>query len=80
MSVRTFGETRDCAGCRYWSEMLAMADGGGPVKAVCLAPAGPRRGQYQSGRATCDAWASGHYGAVDEPGDGGDPYAEDGDA
>ena len=40
MSDRTYGETRNCAGCRFWSEMLAQAIGGGPVTAMCLAEAG----------------------------------------
>jgi hypothetical protein len=65
---RTYGETPDCAGCRYWSEMIAMAHGG-PVKAMCIAPAGsPKRIGYTNGRDTCSAWASGYDGAIDEPG------------
>ncbi len=27
-----------CMGCKYWSEMIAGCDGGGPVKAYCLHP------------------------------------------
>ncbi len=64
---RTFGETKDCNGCRFWSEMIAKAEGGGPVEALCLSDTGPNKGKYVSGRATCEAWASGHHGAVDDP-------------
>jgi hypothetical protein len=75
---RTAGETRDCRGCRYWSEMLAGCTGGGPVKAVCLAPKpAPRAGAWVHGGETCTAWASGHLGAVDEPGQDPDAYASE---
>lgn len=74
---RTFGKTRNCFGCRYWSEMIAFAQGG-PVKALCLGPDGQApRGEYRAGTETCQAWASGHLGAIDEPGQ--DPRAYDGD-
>lgn len=65
--MRTYGETKNCAGCRYWSEMIAMAHGGGPTKAMCLADSGPRSGQYTTGGVTCSSWASGHLGAIDDP-------------
>lgn len=29
MDHRTYGKTRNCKGCRYWSEMLAQCHGGG---------------------------------------------------
>jgi hypothetical protein len=77
MDHRTYGETRNCKGCRYWSEMLAQALGGGPVQAMCLAPDTPAaamRSKYTSGHMRCDAWASGHLGAVDEPGQDPDAY------
>lgn len=74
---RTYGETRNCKGCRYWSEMLAQCVGGGPVQAVCLCPTSPARGQYMSPSRTCAEWASGHLGAVDEPGQ--DPNAYKGE-
>ncbi len=67
MSDRTYGETRNCAGCRFWSEMIAQAIGGGPVEAMCLADAGRFAGKYTSARRTCDSWKSGHFGAVDDP-------------
>lgn len=75
MTDRTYGTTRDCAGCRFWSEMIAAWHGDGPVQALCLAPAGaPLRGQYVTGRRTCSAWASGELGAIDEPGQDPDAY------
>jgi len=76
MSNRTYGETRNCAGCRYWSEMLAMCEGGGPVKAVCLMRDSKMFGKYTHPRQTCNAWASGHLGAIDEPGEPPDYEAE----
>lgn len=77
MNHRTYGETKDCKGCRYWSEMIAQCAGGGPVQAMCLnqKPA-PLSGKYTSGGQTCDAWASGHLGAIDEPGQDPRAYAE----
>lgn len=64
--MRTYGETKNCAGCRFWSEMIAKSEGGGPVQALCLAE-GSKRGQYTVSRQTCEAWKSGHYGAIDDP-------------
>lgn len=78
MDHRSYGETKDCKGCRYWSEMIAGCNGGGPVQALCLAPKGsPVHGSYTSGWMTCSAWASGHLGAIDEPGQDPDAYATD---
>ena len=65
--MRTYGETKNCAGCRFWSEMVAECHGGGPVKAMCLADGGPLSSKYTSERQTCTAWKSGHHGAVDDP-------------
>ena len=65
--MRTYGASKNCGGCRYWSEMLAMCDGGGPVKAMCLADGGPLSGKYVTAQRSCTAWKSGHYGAVDDP-------------
>ena len=69
--ARTFGETQDCAGCRYWSEMCAQVIGSGPVEALCLGP-GEYAGEYVTERMTCDAWKCGHLGAVDSPPDYGE--------
>jgi hypothetical protein len=74
MNHRTYGDTKDCAGCRYWSEMIAKCNGG-PVEAMCIAPVGsPKRIGYTTGRGTCTAWASGHDGAIDEPDSDPDRY------
>lgn len=70
--MRTMGATRNCEGCRFWSEMLAMAEGGGPVQAMCLCHSGPKRGKYMTGRNSCPEWKSGHLGAVDDPCEPGD--------
>ena len=66
------GRPRTCGSCRFWSEMLAKSEGGGPVQAMCLASGaneGPLRGQYTTERQTCESWASGHLGSVDSPGE-----------
>ncbi len=76
MSERTFGETKDCRSCRFWSEMVAKAEGG-RVQALCLSPTSPRNGTYTHGRHTCPSWASGELGAVDEPGTDPARYDED---
>lgn len=73
---RTYGETRDCRGCRFWSEMIAISNGRGPVQAMCLSESGPNRAKYKTGVETCSSWASGHLGAVDEPGSDGTEYSE----
>ena len=68
MSDRTFGATRDCAGCRYWSKMLARASSPSlVVTAMCLADGGPHAGQYVAGYVKCDHWRSGELGAIDDP-------------
>lgn len=67
MSERSYGATKNCAGCRFWSEMIAKSENGGPVQALCLADGGPLHGKYTVSRQTCTAWKSGHYGAVDDP-------------
>lgn len=72
---RTWGATRNCAGCRYWSEMIAKAEGL-QVVAMCLAPSGPNRARYVGPRTTCDAWAAGDLGAIDEPGQDPNVYKE----
>lgn len=72
---RTYGETKNCKGCRYWSEMIAGSNGGESVQALCLAPKpAPQHGKYMNGWQTCTAWASGHLGAIDEPGQDPDAY------
>jgi len=69
MEHRTYGETKNCKGCRYWSEMIARSNGG-PVEAYCLAEIGatPMARKYTTGSQKCDAWACGELGAIDEPG------------
>lgn len=64
-SDRTFGGTQDCRGCRYWSELIAKADGGGPVQALCLSDSSAHRGDYMGARDFCGSWQPGDLGAVD---------------
>ncbi len=65
-----------CEDCRYWSEMLAMADAGG-VKAVCLAVGGPNQGKWTRDLDSCPLWADGRLGAIDTPGFDGTEYDAD---
>lgn len=67
MTGRTYGQTRDCQGCRYWSEMLAMY-AGETQGAMCLNPDSPDHMQYRREKHACAAWKSGHHGPVDNPG------------
>ena len=71
LDYRTWGETKNCKGCRYWSEMLAIADGCGPMKAMCLSDT--KRG-FTPGSFKCESWEEGSLGAIDDP--GGNPYEE----
>ena len=66
---RSYGTTKDCNGCRFWSEMIAQAIGGGGVQALCLSDneAAPNRSKYTYGRDTCSFWKEGALGAVDDP-------------
>ena len=67
MSDRTYGETKNCAGCRFWSEMIAQSISGGPIEALCLSAVGRYSGKYTTARKSCAAWKSGHHGAIDDP-------------
>lgn len=67
--MRTPG-TRDCGGCRYWSEMIAMVRGSETV-AMCLG-SGPWGSIYTKAAQTCAAFAKNTAGAVDEPPDYGE--------
>ena len=66
---------KKCETCRFWSERLAFAEGGGPVMAYCLAGKAERRDGYTAGRFSCASWKSNHLGAIDDPThDVDDPY------
>lgn len=73
---RTFGETKDCAGCRFWSEMIAMANDDRGLQAMCLSSDGPLARKYTVGVQTCTEWKSGHLGAIDQPPDYGEETRE----
>jgi hypothetical protein len=73
MNHRTYGETRNCAGCRHWSEMIARSHGG-PVEAMCLSQVSQYKGHWVRADRSCAGWESGHFGAVDEPGQDPDAY------
>lgn len=67
MHHRTYGETRDCKGCRFWSEMCARAEGN-TVVALCINSASPKSMTYTAPFSSCDAWKDGTLGAIDTPG------------
>lgn len=56
---------RNCSGCRYWSEMIAMVRGSETV-AMCLG-SGPWQRKYTRAVQTCTAFAKNSAGAVDDP-------------
>lgn len=64
---------RVCDGCRYWSEMIAKSDGNG-LEAYCLNRQSAHAMTFVNRHQSCDQWADGSWGAIDQP--GGDPYAE----
>lgn len=66
---------RDCSGCRFWSEMIAMVQAGETV-AMCLG-AGIMKGRYTTERQTCDSFARNTLGAVDDPPDYGEAVRAD---
>lgn len=71
---RSWGTTRNCYGCRFWSEMIARCDGGGPVLAACLAQTAGGI-HYRPGTYSCNLYQEGSLGAIDDP--GGNPYEEE---
>jgi len=72
LDYRSWGETQNCHGCRYWSEMIAHSEGS-VMKAMCLGPGSTNYAKYTAKHQTCDKWQEGSLGAVDSP--EGDPYA-----
>jgi len=81
MNHRSYGETKDCKGCRYWSERLAQSQGSS-VTAVCISSGSVEKGKYKFGSDKCDSYKSGHYGAIDSPGESEEIiqlYSEDGE-
>lgn len=71
LDYRSWGETQNCHGCRYWSELIAQSRGAG-IEALCLNPQSANSGKYMSDRKSCDQWEEGSLGAVDSP--EGNPY------
>ena len=64
---RTYGKTKDCKGCRYWSEMIAKVVGMGPLQSLCLNKNSKQAYFYTRPDTHCPEWADGEYGAVDDP-------------
>lgn len=64
---RTFGRTKDCRGCRYWSELNWRQRGSRAPEAQCLNRNSRKAYLFTKGRDWCDDWVEGEYGAVDDP-------------
>ncbi len=65
---RSYGKTRDCRGCRFWSEQKAIKDGDRfGWKCLCLNRDSPRAYLYTRGKDYCPKWEDGEFGAVDDP-------------
>ncbi len=79
MDHRNYSSAKTCQSCRYWSELIARSEGGKPVEAYCLNAASPKNQTFVTGSQSCDGWAEGYLGAIDDPSNdpmaGGDPYA-----
>lgn len=57
-----------CEECRFWSDLVAEKPAGcWPIRAMCLSPRSPLRGEYTEGFERCGSWTSGHLGAIDDP-------------
>jgi hypothetical protein len=56
-----------CDTCRYWSE-LTVRSCNSKLEALCLNLLGPFYRLFCRGDQRCPYWASGHLGAVDDPG------------
>lgn len=70
MDHRTWGQTRNCKGCRFWSELIAQAipEHNHAIQALCLNSKSFKNGEYTFEQNTCSHWMSGHHGAIDTPG------------
>ena len=62
----------NCGTCRFWSQMIARASGGGPVQAMCLGAGGPLNGKYTPAYGHCSGWKHDDLGKVDDPPDYGE--------
>jgi hypothetical protein len=58
---------KKCGNCRFWSELVAWAKGGGPVHALCLSETSLNKGKETSEGTTCPSFAENLYGAIDDP-------------
>lgn len=74
LDYRSWGETKNCKGCRFWSEMIAKFDEGS-LQAFCLQPDSPHSNEYTQGFYKCNFWDEGSLGAIDDP--GGNPYRQE---
>lgn len=59
--------TPRCASCKWWSDLIARANGAGLIEALCLNPQGSKYRQFTRAAATCAAHQQGP--AIDEPPD-----------
>ena len=55
--------SKDCDGCKFWSERIAQSIGGGPVEALCLNQESMHKGRMV--HRGCDKYSPGR--AIDDP-------------
>ena len=48
-----------CGTCRYWSELMAKANGTGKLRALCLSRPSYQAGTYTTERSSCGAYSRG---------------------
>ncbi len=61
-------KSKNCGGCRFWSEMCAQSLGCGPIEALCLSDNSPSCGKFVTETHKCDAWKDSLGYAIDAPG------------
>jgi hypothetical protein len=54
---------KSCDGCKFWSELIARAIGGGPLQAICLSHESGHYGAYV--HRGCESFSAGR--AIDDP-------------
>lgn len=56
-----------CSECRFWSSLIAEADGCRVLCALCLNEESPNSQKMTTGTVSCDYGKSNEYGAIDDP-------------
>jgi hypothetical protein len=51
-------DLRRCGTCACWSQLVAEARGGGPLRALCEHPTGPKTMRMTTAGDTCLSWSN----------------------